>query len=271
MERCFLCRISGVTVSGPPSPSGQPWPTAEVMAWRASMEDKLVGLRDLLVMRIEAMDKASEVLAGNVNRVPTLLDREVARLQALFDEKTGNIRTAIRERDDQARQDKVTAAAAVELALASLKELISSQNTSNALAIAKAESATAHDLEALNAIISTTKDGLNSEINNLKQRLDRGEGVSRGQKELRQEDHMTAGTVVGITSGVVGIVALVLALLAYSMPHTVVPINPTVGVDSKRVDDLIAQSVDRNRDMVARMDALSARLNALPPPKPPKD
>lgn len=38
--------------------------------------------------------------------------------------------------------------------------------------------------------------------------------------------------------------------------------NPTVGADTKRVDDLIAQSLERNRDLIARMDALSARINA---------
>lgn len=244
-------------------------PSSEAIVWRAAMEDKVLALRDLITTRLDAMDRAATVFAENLNRVPTLLDRETARLTALFEEKTNNIRASISGRDDQARQDKVTAASTVDLALASLKELIASQNASNALAIAKAESATANDLVSLNAIIGTTKDGLNSEINNLKQRLDRGEGMSRGQKELRQEDHMATGSIAAMITGIVGVLALVLALFTYAMPHIatqVIPtaqINPTVGADTKRVDDLVAQRGDRERDFTARMDALSARLNAL--------
>lgn len=232
------------------------------MAWRNSLEDKLVSLRDLLITRIEAMDKAAEVLSQNVNRVPTLLDRETSRLTALFDERTGNIRSSIRERDDQARQDKVTASSAAEHALASLKELIASQNSSNALALAKAESSTAHALEALNAIINATKDGLSNEINNLKQRLDRGEGADRGERMATADTHSNIGSISLIIGCFVGVMGIVVAILPFTSAHYSSPAantNPLMGADTKRADD-----------MVSRMDALSARLNALQakPPAP---
>lgn len=255
-------------------PSSPMWPPAEVIAWRGSMEDKLVSLRDMLNVRIDAVEKAAEVFSQNLNRVPTLLDREAARLQAILEERTGNIRTSISERDSQAKQDKISAAMAVQTALGSLKELISAQNGATAAAIAKSEAATANDLESLNKIIGTTKDGLSAEINNLKQRLDRGEGASSGQKELRREDHTTVISVVGITGGIVGIIALIIAGLAYVAPHPVPPFNPNIGADTKRVDDLITSTSERDRAIEARIDALSARLNTLQspartPPAPP--
>jgi len=274
-----LRRVRRVTMTSLAPPSRLLGPSSEAVVWRAAMEDKLQALRDLMTSRLDSMDRASIVLADNVNRVPTLLDRETARLTGLFEEKTSHLRDTLKERDNQAHEDKATAATAVSVALNSLKELINSQNTANAIAIGKAEASVSHDLEALNTLISATKDGLNNEINNLKQRLDRGEGMSRGQKELRQEDHMAAGTIVGMVTGTVGVLALIVAVFTYAMPHaapqvvpTAQPIaqnNPAVGVDTKRVDDLIAQQLDRNRDVTSRMDALSARLNSLTPPQPP--
>lgn len=200
------------------------------------------------------MDKASEVLAENVNRVPTLLDRETARLMALFEERTTNIRSLIADRDDQSKQDKASAATAVETALTSLKELIFLQNSATAAAIAKSESATSNDLESLSRVIGTTKDGITNDITNLKQRMDRSEGAYTGQKDLRKDDHMTVSSVVGVCGAIVGLIALVIAGIGV-YPHAVPPAGPVVvGAEPKRIDDLIA-----------RMDALSARINALTP------
>lgn len=270
MGSSLLRGLVGIAMSGPPSPSGLPWPTAEVMAWRASLEDKLISLRDLLTTRIEAMEKVAQVQSDNVNRVPTLLDREAARLQVLLDERTANIRTTIKERDDQAHEDKVAAAKQWQLALSSLKELISSQNSANSLAIAKAEDATTNDLTSLSTLITATKDVLNGEINNLKQRMDRGEGTDRGQRLAVAETHSNIGSVTLLIGSIVGVIGIVMTILSFSSAHSsapppapVAPVNPTVGADTKRVDDLIAQTLQSARDTTARLDALSARLNTL--------
>jgi hypothetical protein len=230
-------------MSGPPqSPSGQ-WPLPEVIAWRQSIEERLKSLRELIDARIGAMDKATELLADDLHRVPTILDREIATLERLFDEKTKSLQIKLKERDDQAQQDKATAAAAVKIALDNLRELIALQNSSNAAAIAKSELSTASDLIALDKIINATKDGLSAEINNVKQRLDRGEGAVHGQKELRQEDHLATGSIVGITGAVVALLALVIAAISYVAPH--------------------------DNGMTNRLDALSARLNSLQAPAAP--
>lgn len=213
-------------------------------------------LNAAITTRLDAMDKAADVLSENVNRVPTLLDREAARLQALFNESTSHVRELISNRDDQAKQDKASAEGAADKALTSLKELIFLQNSSNAAAIAKSESGTADRLESLDKIISSTKDGITTELTNIKQRIDRNEGASNGQKELRREDHMNVGSIVGIIGGIVGLLALIIAGIGV-YPHAVPSVSPTVGADTKRVDDLIS-----------RLDALSARMNSIQSLKP---
>lgn len=54
-----------------------------------------------------------------------------------------------------------------------------------------------------------------------------------------------------------------------SVPVGLAANSPNVGADTKRVDDLIAQSLERNRDIIARINALSARMNAGQGTSPP--
>jgi hypothetical protein len=262
----LLRSIGGLTMSGPPSPSDHP-------AWRSNVDDKIASLRDIMDARLNAMDRASVVLADNVNRVPTLLDRETSRLTELFDEKFASTQTQFKERDIRTDQDKIAASTAVTAALTALKEMIALQNTSNTAAISKSEASVITTLDSLNRIISSTKEGLSADINNLKQRMDRGEGTDRGERMATADTHSNIGSISLIIGAFVGVMGIVVAILTFTSAHysTPAPANPIplVGIDSKRVDDLIAQSIDRNRDMTSRMDALSARLNSLAPPKAP--
>jgi hypothetical protein len=241
------------------------WPPAEVIAWRSSIEDKLLSLRDVIDTRLDGMDKAAEVLSDNVNRFPTLLDREAGRLQALFNEKTNNILDKIREHDDQAKQDKATSLENVKTALNALKELIALQNSSNATAIAKSEAATSNELAALERAISQSKEALSADITNLKQRMDRSEGANTGHREAVGDTHSNVGSVTLMVGCIVGFVGMLLTGYGLVAQHNST-INPTIGADTKRVDDLIAINNQRAAELNARLDALSARLNGLPLP-----
>jgi hypothetical protein len=59
--------------------------------------------------------------------------------------------------------------------------------------------------------------------------------------------------------------ALVL-LIMLGVLHQSNPTLPIEGVDTKRVNDLIAQQFEQNRNMNSRLDALSARITAIKPP-----
>jgi hypothetical protein len=227
---------------------------------------ELKALRDLLETRLIAMDKASVVLAENVNRVPTLLDREISRIAQLQEEKFASVRsqftekfvgitTQFHERDIRTDSDKGAASTAINAALSALKEMITLQNTANAAAIAKSEASTTKELESLNRIIASTKDGLSSDIRNLASRLDRGEASDLGAHQTKTDTHMTTGSVMAVVGGVVGVLGLVFAigLGGARLPGTAPSPSP-IGIDSKRIDDL-----------VNRIDALSRRIDVVPP------
>lgn len=232
--------------------------------WRQGVEDKLVALRTLIETRLDAMDIAAQVLSETVNRVPTVLDRETRRLQELYDQKIISILARLDRIQADIKDDKALSISTSATALAALKELIAQQNSASSAAIAKSETATASELTGLERAINSSKDALHAEITNLKQRVDRQDGIVAGSVEARKETQSSVGSVVGVVGGVTGVcsvaIMLILGLLNHAATTTTIP---TVGADTRRVDDLITQSLARDHDTSARMDELSARIAAL--------
>lgn len=245
------------------------------------MEEKIIALRDLLVTRIEAMDKASEIFAGNLNRVPTLLDREAARLEKLFEEKLAGVQMRFAEREARTNAAEAAAkeataalsaasAATVAAALQAQKEASAATQQSNTEAIRKSELGFTNEIAALKTLINATKEALTDSVSEIRSRIDRGEGSEHGHKEARTDTYSNVGAIslaIGSVVGIIGIVITVLSVLP-SHVNSLAAVNPTVITDNKRIDDFISHVQEENHAIVARMDALSARINTLPPQQP---
>jgi hypothetical protein len=93
-------------------------------------------------------------------------------------------------------------------------------------------------------------------FNQLSNRVTSREVADTTKREVKTDDHLTIGSIVGIVGGVVSVLGFIAMVLFSTMGvhHEPPPVNPTVGADTKRVDDL-----------VSRLNELTARLN---PPTP---
>ena len=216
---------------------------------RAEIGTAVTALHAVLDTRISAMDKAATVLSDHVNRVPTLLDREVSRIREVFEEKFrsiasefddrsklfneqfgsivvrilaleapirekfNGIETQFRERDVRTDQDKLAATTAVNAALQAQKEAATAQNIANAAAINKSEAGFTKEIDGLKLLINATKDALTAQFTDLTGRINRGEAALAGSKETREESRLTAGSVMGIVGGVVGVLALIATII----------------------------------------------------------
>lgn len=137
--------------------------------------------------------------------------------------------------------------------------------------IAKSESSATKEIDGLKTLISTTRDATAADIANLTGRLDRGEGGDRGARQATNDHRASIGSNAVMLTCVCGFLVLLVAIVSVgiSLHGQAAAMNPTIGADTKRVDDLIAVITEQNRQVGQRMDALSARLNALTlPPKP---
>ena len=113
----------------------RPDPTALTTA---QLLRELSSLREVLDTRLDAMDKATALLADTVNRTPTEIEKQISRLRELTDERFSSIDKQFAERDVRTEQAAKASKEALDAALLAAKELVSQQNEANAAAADKA-------------------------------------------------------------------------------------------------------------------------------------
>jgi len=131
---------------------------------------ELGGLRELLSTRIDSVEKASETFQTNLMRVPTEVEKQVAHLRALTDQKFATVDSTFAE-----RRDSVIAA------LTAMKDAVAAQNTSNVAAVTKSEAAVTKQIDTIYGQLAETKNVMNDKIEAINSRLNRGEGAQTGR------------------------------------------------------------------------------------------
>jgi hypothetical protein len=167
---------------------------------------ELGSLREVIETRLRGMDRATELIAVELEKqtsnVSTAFEHQQAarddQLRALKeyllsrldlyssvnDERFIGIRTQFAERDTRGEQEKLASRVSLDAALAAAKEAVGEQNKSNTLAIDKSDRATSEKLNALIAQMTAQFESLNDKITALSSRMDRSEGKSQGGAAL---------------------------------------------------------------------------------------
>lgn len=174
----------------------------DVSALREVLEAEVDGQYNVLLARLDGMDKAIQLLQVMTDRQPILVDGKISNLQKLHEERFNSIATQFSERDTRTEQTQRDSKVAVDAALQAAKEAVGEQNKSSSLAIAKSEAATSKQIDQQGQLISTTTQGINDKIDDLKQRLTSLEGKGLG---VGMVGALVVGAVVVIT-GVIGFV-----------------------------------------------------------------
>src|SRR5208283_4531325 len=113
----------------------------------------------------DSLAKAVGNISSEASRLETLFNQKLDGMVIRFD----SIQTQFKERDIRTDQDKIAASTAVDAAL-------QAQNEANAAAITKSESAFTKQIDGLKDLIEAVRNVISSDVNNIKSRLDRGEG-----------------------------------------------------------------------------------------------
>jgi hypothetical protein len=189
------------------------------------------GLLKIIETRIDAMDKATALLRENISVVPSEMDRQVTHLrefmvariestQVARDERFHSIDLQFRERDTRTDQSSRDSKVAVDAALQAAKEAVGEQNKSSALAIAKSETSTTKQIDQLQTLIQTNNDATNDKINDIKARLDRGEGLTRGGDQNRSEKRLDSGLAAAIAGVCVTMLSVAVAIGLFALKHS---------------------------------------------------
>jgi hypothetical protein len=201
-------------------PDPDPTVLTEARIERASQahRDYVDGQIGILAERLDAIDKATSLLAETVNRVPTEVVKEITSHAKVVDERFESIKTQFRERDIRSEREARDNKVAVDAAFAAQKESAAKQDESNAKAINKSELATTETINKLAELFRTTTDALADKIDDLKTRVVAMESRGNGVTETRQETRAVHGANVNlfsvIASTVVGMFLIIGAVVA---------------------------------------------------------
>lgn len=179
----------------PENPSSMPIPDPTVLT-TAQLIREIGAVRELVSARMDAMDAVT-----NVQRELTKVKFDSIALQFL-------------ERDVRAEQLSKASADALAAALQAAKELVGAAAESAAAAAVKSETSFTKQLDQIGTIINTLEKAVDARINELKERMDRGEGIGKGTQQQIVDSRAGIGTILGIAGFVFGLVGAIIAVSA---------------------------------------------------------
>jgi hypothetical protein len=190
---------------------------------------ELSGLREVLTARLDGMDRATTLLSETVNRTPTVIQTEIAHVRELIQEKLGtlggqaeekfkSIELQFVERDVRTGQAATAAGEALKAALQAAKEAVFEQAQAAAKAADKTELSTTKQIDLIQNQIKTLGESFTDKIDDLKGRIDRGEGSASGtasyRADRREDDKYTQSDRIAV--GAQGRATISIAIAAMS-------------------------------------------------------
>jgi hypothetical protein len=207
-----------------------PIPDPTVLTTQALLRE-VAALNEKVEIRFAATDKiithVEEQIRARSNDITTssmhlreLMLSEMGKIKVVTDEVFQRIDVQFVERDKRTEQLALASSTAIATALQAAKEAVGAQNTSNSIAIAKSESSTLESLRQLRELFLSETKAINEKVDDLKSRLDRGEGKGSGVVERRETDRASVGQGLAIASVVISIVvAMVAIVVAVAFHH----------------------------------------------------
>lgn len=168
---------------------------------------EIQNLKELLETRISSIEKSIEVAHEDLVRVPTDVQKQVGNLKELHEEKFRSIEVQFRERDVRVEQTSRDTKTAVDAALAAQEKAVGKQNESFSLSTAKSEESFTKQIDALFQLLQTNTKSIETQIGELKDRLNRGEGRGEGTKETKTTQQDTNKYVLAVLALIFTIVA----------------------------------------------------------------
>ena len=189
----------------------------EINQVQALLHSEMEGLSGRLDARITSVDHDLDRLRLIIDREPELTNQLVNNLKSIHEEKLNSIQVQFIERDVRTEQTSRDSKVAVDAALQAAKEAVEKQNASSALAIAKSESATTKQIDTQGILITTATTSLNeridaasatmnSKIDDLKDRLNRMEGMGAGTRTTHDDNRGLIAVSVAVLSVLFNIV-----------------------------------------------------------------
>ena len=180
------------------------------------------GIAKALIERLDAIDKATDLLATDLRQVPTDLQIAISSVKELEAVKFGNISDRFEQSERQTAREKAAADLALAAAFDAQKEAAAATNNANAEAIRKSELATTETIKTNAESQRAGQQSLADKIDDMKDRMNRLESLIIALQTQRSTTHegrtdtradrnlaiVAIGTVIGFIAVIVAIYGL---------------------------------------------------------------
>jgi hypothetical protein len=216
-------------------------PTARVRVISDLVERAVSSSNAMLNARIDGIERGIEIFQADLVRVPTTVDRAITGLRELIesrlernssvsDERFARVDSQFVEMNKRGDQLTLANSTAIAAALQAQKEAAYEAQKSSAAAIAKAETATSESIKQLQVLFQTSIAALNTQVLDVKSRLDKGEGgaISRvasvadsryEHTNQREDTRESRSMVFGLIGAAIGLAALITTIVLSIIPH----------------------------------------------------
>ena len=196
-------------------------PVPDPTALTNALVNSAVGnLEARILVRLDGMERATELRLGEMHKIPADIDREIVHLRSFIEQKFKGVEIKFEgialqfaERDIRVDTGARSSKEALDAALLAAKELVGATNLANAEAATKAETSFLKSLDQITTLIKSTADATDARIADLKERIDRGEGGMTGAREYRTDQRLSVGAIMAAVFGVVGVLTAVIAIV----------------------------------------------------------
>lgn len=182
-------------------------------------------VRTETMARMDTQDAAAELRLEGLRGVRPETERQLGHLHELLDEKFASVYRMFDDRDIRVQQVSEANKNALDAALAAAKELVTAQASASSEAADKAELATTKQIDQIGLRLEALRDeqnqrreadqkALNQRIDEVKERIDRGEGITVGGATRTVDQRATIAALVGISTFVLAIIVVVVNFLA---------------------------------------------------------
>lgn len=170
-------------------------------------------LERLMDARFKAIEKTVDDHVDWSQGLTGKIDRAVAGLQELVEEKFAGVDLRFTERDVRTDQASTAGASALAAALQAAKELVGAQGEATAAAAVKSETAVTKQIDQIIVLIQNGNAASDARITELKERIDRGEGSTSGAKDVRTERRADMAQVIAVSGIIAALVGGVLTAI----------------------------------------------------------
>lgn len=183
------------------------------------------GLHAMVTQRLAGMDKANDLLAADLRKVPTDLQIAISSVKELEGVKFSGIDSKFADNERQTGREKAAADLALAAAFDAQKEAAAATNNANAEAIRKSELATAETIKTNAETQRAGQKSLSDKIDDTKDRMNRLESLiiaiqterSTG-RDNKSDSRGALNLVAVVVSTLVGLVVVGLALYSALKP-----------------------------------------------------